>query len=108
VSIWFRCRSAAVGGLDEELAGWGRPLAVTDRACCCPAGPVVTAAMPPTAGRPYQVDLLLCGHHYRVSRAALQAAGATVYGETGAPVTAGIGDRQPARGAPAISVPGPR
>jgi hypothetical protein len=49
-----------------------------DRACCCPAQPVVQVMMPPTPSRPHSVDLLLCGHHYRVSRPALAAAGATV------------------------------
>ncbi len=34
--------------------------------------------MPPTAERPYPVDLWLCGHHYRRSRATLEASGATV------------------------------
>jgi len=48
------------------------------RACCCPARWVVRVVMPPTAGRPHSVDLLLCGHHYRVSSQALVAAGATV------------------------------
>jgi len=48
------------------------------RACCCPARPVVRVVMPPTASRPHSVDLLLCGHHYRVSSQALAAAGATV------------------------------
>ncbi len=43
--------------------------------------------MPPVPGRPHPVDLLLCGHHYRVSRAALRAAGATVYDEAGLLVT---------------------
>jgi hypothetical protein len=33
--------------------------------------------MPPTAGRRHSADLLLCGHHYRVSSQALAAAGAT-------------------------------
>ena len=59
------------------------PLDVTARACCCPARPVVTVVMPPTAGRPHPVDLLLCGHHFRVSQASLQAAGADVYDKTG-------------------------
>ncbi len=49
-----------------------------DRACCCPAKPVVIAILPPASGRPHPVDLLLCGHHYRVSRRALAAAGALV------------------------------
>jgi hypothetical protein len=49
-----------------------------DRACCCPAQPVVRVIMPPTAQRPHSVDLLLCGHHYRVSRQALTAARARI------------------------------
>ena len=50
-----------------------------DQACCCPAQPLVRAIMPPTAQRAHSVDLLLCGHHYRVSRHALIAAGASIY-----------------------------
>ena len=42
--------------------------------------------------RPYSVDLLLCGHHFRVSQAALTAAGAAVYDETGALVAGGASD----------------
>jgi len=34
--------------------------------------------MPPTAARLHRTELLLCGHHYRVSRQALAAAGASV------------------------------
>lgn len=34
--------------------------------------------MPPTPGRPHTVDLWLCGHHYRSSWAALDAADAVV------------------------------
>lgn len=45
-----------------------------DRACCCPAPPVVRVIMPPTTQRRHSVDLLLCGHHYRISRPALAAA----------------------------------
>jgi len=37
------------------------------------------------------VDLLLCGHHVRVSQAARQAAGAAVYDWTGLLIMAGIG-----------------
>jgi len=54
------------------------PACREDRACCCPAQPVVRVIMPPAAGRPDPVDLLLCGHHYRVSRKALAKAGASV------------------------------
>ena len=49
-----------------------------DRACCCPAHPVVRVIMPSAPGRRPPVDLLLCGHHYRVSRQALAAARARV------------------------------
>lgn len=49
-----------------------------DRACCCPAQPVVRVVMPPTPRRRHSIDLLLCGHHYRVSRPALAAAGARI------------------------------
>ena len=49
-----------------------------DRACCCLAQPVVRVIMPPTAQRRHSVDLLLCGHHYRVSRPALVTAGAHI------------------------------
>jgi hypothetical protein len=34
--------------------------------------------MPPVPARPHPVDLWLCGHHYRSSLAALNAAGAHV------------------------------
>jgi len=34
--------------------------------------------MPASASRPASADLLLCGHHYRMSQAALAVAGATV------------------------------
>jgi len=50
-----------------------------DQACCCPAQPVVRAIMPSAPQRAHLVDLLLCGHHYRVSRQALIAAGASIY-----------------------------
>jgi len=38
------------------------------------------------------VDLLLCGHHFRVSQAALTAAGAAVYDDTGALVAGGASE----------------
>ena len=49
-----------------------------DRACCCPARPMVRVLMPTTPSRPYRVDLLLCGHHYRLSQWTLSAAEAMV------------------------------
>ena len=60
-------------------------------ACCCPARPVVRVVMPPIATRPHRTELLLCGHHYRVSRKALAAANATVTelpGISGSPLAA--------------------
>jgi hypothetical protein len=53
-------------------------LVTADRACCCPARPMVMVIIPPAAGRPHSTDLLLCGHHYRASAAALNAIGAAV------------------------------
>ena len=55
-----------------------RDPAILGPACCCPANPVVRVTMPATAARPHPTELLLCGHHYRVSRQALAAANATV------------------------------
>jgi hypothetical protein len=54
------------------------PTGPADRACCCASKAAVRVTMPPTATRPHQTDLLLCGHHYRVSRRALEAAQAIV------------------------------
>ena len=47
-----------------------------DRACCCPSRPMVRVLMSATHSRPYRVDLLLCGHHFRLSQWGLAAAGA--------------------------------
>jgi hypothetical protein len=63
--------------IDDMIGGQDSPPAAS-RACCCPARPVVRVIMPPAAGRPHGVDLLLCGHHYRVSSQALAAAGAAI------------------------------
>ena len=49
------------------------------RACRCPALPVVRVVMPATPARPHPTDLLLCGHHYRMSRHTLAAMNATVH-----------------------------
>jgi hypothetical protein len=51
--------------------------AVIGPACCCPAPPAVRVVLPPTHTRPHPTDLLLCGHHYRVSRQRLAALAAT-------------------------------
>jgi hypothetical protein len=81
--------------LAGELAEIERAIGVTERACCCPARPVVRVVMAASATRPKPVDLLLCGHHYRAGQAALRAAGAAVYDEQGALLEAGAGQRRP-------------
>ena len=68
----------AAGTPPEDRAAWSRPHDLGDRACCCPARPVVRVLIPPALARPHSVDLLLCGHHYRASCAALAAAGAVI------------------------------
>jgi hypothetical protein len=65
------------GGPAVELIT--EPSALVVSACCCPARPAVRVIMPPGPARPRSTELLLCGHHYRVSRAALSAARAVVY-----------------------------
>jgi hypothetical protein len=37
---------------------------------------MVRVLMPATSARPYRVDLLLCGHHFRLSQWNLAVAGA--------------------------------
>jgi hypothetical protein len=49
------------------------------------------------------VDLLLCGHHYRVSLAALRAVGADAYDETGALIMTRENEQPPARHEPAAA-----
>jgi hypothetical protein len=92
-----RTAAAAASGQDEPgtyVIDW-RAVQQADHACCCPARPVVIAIMPPGGRRPHQTELLLCGHHYRASRQALRAAGATVLDIKGAPISGGT--RAPVR-----------
>ena len=72
-----------------ELIDW-RALRLAGRACCCPAQPAVIVIMPPGPGRPHPTELLLCGHHYRASRHALEAAGAGIFNLDGASLAADI------------------
>jgi hypothetical protein len=67
----------------ESAAGLFGPAAQVrsgpgDQACCCVARAVVRVVIPPTPDRAHETELLLCGHHYRVSRAALAAVRARV------------------------------
>jgi hypothetical protein len=86
--------SAAQTGPDD----WGawlskEPAGSAGEACCCPAVPAVRVIMPPCPARPHTTELLLCGHHYRASRAALAAGRAIVRELPGTPqdVAAWIG-----------------
>jgi hypothetical protein len=81
--------------LARELAETGMAIGIAERACCCPAGPVVRAVMPATTSRPEPVDLLLCGHHYRAGRTALLAAGAAVYDAGGMLIASAPTRRRP-------------
>ena len=74
-----------------EQIGGGRPglsaesAALAGRACCCAAKAAVCVTMPPSPSRRHSTELLLCGHHYRVSRHALEAAGAVIRELPGTP-----------------------
>jgi hypothetical protein len=59
---------------------------------------VVRVVMPPAPARPHPVDLLLCGHHYRVSRDALAAAGAVAFDDAGEIVETSASGQETARG----------
>ena len=61
--------------LDDAIPA--RPASASP-ACCCPARPTVRVTMSATQARPHETELLLCGHHYRASRAALAVARAVV------------------------------
>jgi hypothetical protein len=71
-------RVEGAAGLFDAAAQRGSATISSGQACCCVAPAVVRVVMPPPAGRPDETELLLCGHHYRNSRAALTAARATV------------------------------
>jgi hypothetical protein len=58
---------------------------------------VVRVVMPPAPARPHPVDLLLCGHHYRVSRDALAAAGAVAFDDAGEIVGTGASEHETTR-----------
>ena len=76
-------KPASVSLISELLANgpqaWRSALRSAGRACCCPARPAVIVVMPPSQGRTRAADLLLCRHHYNVSRRALAAVGAAVF-----------------------------
>jgi hypothetical protein len=72
-------RVEGAAGQSDITAPKGPAAGLADQACCCVARAVVRVVMPPTADRPHETELLLCGHHYRASQAALSAAHASVH-----------------------------
>jgi hypothetical protein len=68
------------GGLLDEAPSLldEAPSGSVSNACCCPARPAVRVVMPPGPARRHTTELLLCGHHYRVSKTALTKVGAIV------------------------------
>ena len=71
-------------GATVNQVTWSWAPRLADRSCCCPARPVVKVLIPLSSARPHTADLLLCGHHYLASRAALAAVNAVATDETGA------------------------
>ena len=74
----FRQASQApgAGALFGDAASAGPPL--LEQACCCVARAGRHDHPDHGPGRPQETELLLCGHHYRVSRDALAATHARV------------------------------
>jgi hypothetical protein len=68
-----------------RLVDW-RKVASAERACCCPARPMVVALLPAWKGRPYEADLLFCAHHFRRHVRALAVAGARFMSTDGVPL----------------------
>jgi len=60
----------------EPVAG-GEPAWLAERACCCSARPRFRVLLP--GGADGNVDLLFCGHHFRLSAPRLADLGAWVY-----------------------------
>lgn len=59
------------------------PLWRADRSCCCSAPPAFTVIVARKLPTPHSVDLLLCRHHYRQNRTALEGLGALVLAADG-------------------------
>jgi hypothetical protein len=92
-------------GLFGATAPPGLTVGLSGQACCCVARAVVRVVMPPSAGRPHETELLLCGHHYRVTRAALAVAHASVSELPGYATDAAWFHDDPAQAALATATP---
>jgi hypothetical protein len=93
----------AAGTPPDDRAARSGPHGLGDRACCCPARPVVRVLIPPVPARPHSVDLLLCGHDYRASGAALAAAGAVIINDRRSDGT--IAEYEPGDHVPSAATP---
>ena len=94
-------RVEGAAGLYDAITQPGPAAGQSGGACCCVAQAVVRVVIPPTAGRPREIELLLCGHHYRVSRTALVAAHAAVSELPGSSADAAWFHDDPAHAIPA-------
>lgn len=93
--MWFLWRRTPVARKAAQgQARWFGPPPLAERGCCCPARPVVRVLIPPASARRHPVDLLLCGHHYVSSRAALALVGAVTIDETGEIVDPALPERR--------------
>jgi hypothetical protein len=70
--------------LAEFIAG--EPGWLAEPACCCPSQPRFRVLMP-VPGALADTDLLLCGHHFRISRLRLAELGALVYDRCDEPLS---------------------
>lgn len=100
-----RRKAAPAKSAADSRVGWFGPPRLAERSCCCPARPVVRVLIPPAFARRYPVDLLLCGHHYLASKAALSVVGAVVMDETGAILDLASVSGETCGSAPAHAVP---
>jgi hypothetical protein len=64
-------RDDTAGFISEGTSDDRSRMAVAERSCCCASRPSVRILVPRATDPASRVDLLLCGHHYRASRAAL-------------------------------------
>lgn len=73
---------------DDRLGG-SAPAIGSKQGDCCASRPAFRVVVPPSACRPHPSELLLCGHHYRVSRESLARIGAAAYDALGRLVASG-------------------
>ncbi len=67
--------------VESDLLALAAPGWLAEPACCCPSRPWFRVFVP-TADIGGTTDLLLCAHHFRISRARLAALGAWAYDRT--------------------------